>query len=56
VYFTGGSPQYLLERINSTGFNRSLKQYIDYGGVYVGVSAGSVVAANNLPDNLGFID
>ena len=56
VYFTGGSPQYLLERINSTGFNESLKRYVDNGGVYVGVSAGSIIATNNLPDNLGFVN
>lgn len=56
VYFTGGSPQYLLQRVNDTGFNLSLAQFIDKGGVYVGVSAGSLIAANNLPDNLGYIN
>ena len=56
IYFTGGSPRYLLERINATGFNKSLIEYIDKGGVYVGVSAGSVVAANNLPDSLNLIN
>ena len=56
VYFTGGTTQYLLERINQTGFDKSIKEYIDKGGVYVGVSAGSVVAANNLPDSLKLIN
>ena len=28
VYFTGGSPQYLLQRVNATGFNKSLNQYV----------------------------
>lgn len=56
VYFTGGSPLYLLERINDTGFNQSIKQYVDNGGVYVGVSAGSIVATNNLPQNLGLVN
>jgi peptidase E len=56
VYFTGGSSQYLLQRINDTGFNQTLTQFIDRGGVYVGVSAGSIVAANNLPGNLGYIN
>ena len=56
VYFTGGSPQYLLERVNATGFNISLYQFIENGGVYVGVSAGSWIATNNLPDNLGLIN
>ena len=56
VYFTGGSPRYLLERINDTGFNKSLKQYIDNGGVYVGVSAGSMIATNDLFDSLKLIN
>jgi len=55
IYFTGGSPQYLLERINATGFNIPLKDYVSGGGVYVGISAGSIVAAGNLPDNLGYL-
>lgn len=56
VYFTGGNPGYLLQRINETGFNRSLELFLDSGGVYVGVSAGSIVATRNLPGNLGYID
>jgi len=55
VYFTGGSPQYLLDRINDTGFNSPLNEYVNKGGVYVGVSAGSIVAAGNLPNNLGYL-
>jgi len=55
VYFTGGSPQYLLERINDTGFNIPLGDYVNNGGVYVGVSAGSIVAAGDLPNNLGYL-
>ena len=55
VYFTGGSPQYLLDRINDTGFNMPLNEYVNNGGVYVGVSAGSIVAAGNLPNSLGYL-
>ena len=56
VYFTGGSPQYLLDRINATGFRAPLDEYVNNSGVYVGVSAGSVVAAGNRPDNLGYLN
>lgn len=56
VYFTGGNPQYLIQRINDTGFNVSLHQYIDNGGVYVGVSAGSLVATNDVPQSLGLVN
>ena len=55
VYFTGGNPQYLLDRINDTGFNVPLNDYVNNGGIYVGVSAGSIVAAGNLPNNLGYL-
>ena len=56
VYFTGGSPQYLLERINDSGFRKPLCDFVNRGGVYVGVSAGSIVATVNLPDNLGYLN
>ena len=55
VYFTGGSPQYLLDRINDTGFNAPLNEYVNKGGIYVGVSAGSIVTAGNLPSSLGYL-
>ena len=56
VYLTGGSPHYLLERINATGFDKVLRQFVEDGKVYIGVSASSWVATNNLPDNLGYIN
>ena len=56
IYFTGGDPAYLLERINDTGFSESLNEYVSGRGVYVGVSAGSIVAARNLPGGLGYIN
>ena len=56
ICFTGGTSQYLLDRINDTGFTETLTQYADNGGIYLGISAGSVVATNNLPNNLGFIN
>ena len=55
VYFTGGNTQYLLDRINDTSFNKSLNEFVNKGGVYIGVSAGSVIAAGNLPNNLGYL-
>lgn len=56
VYLCGGSTQYLLERINDTNFNKSLMANIRGNGLVVGVSAGSLIFANNLPGNLGLID
>lgn len=56
VYLCGGKTDYLLERINETGFNRTLMEYIHNDGVIIGVSAGSLIFSNNLPENLGLID
>ena len=56
VYLTGGRTSYLLERINDTGFRETLLAYIRDGGFVIGVSAGSIIFANNLPGNLGLLD
>lgn len=56
VYFCGGNTRYLLQRINETGFNKVLMEYIHADGMVIGVSAGSLIFANNLSDNLGLID
>jgi len=55
IYLTGGSPHYLLKRINATGFNTVLDDWVERGGIYVGVSAGSWVAAGNLENSLGYL-
>lgn len=56
VYLCGGDAHYLLERVNDTGFNKTLVKYIQTGGFVTGVSAGSLIFANNLSGNLGLID
>lgn len=56
VYLCGGSTRYLLDRINDTGFRTSLMAYINDNGMVIGVSAGSLIFANNLENNLGLID
>lgn len=56
VYVCGGNTEYLLERINEKGFRNTLLFFIKQGGVYVGVSAGSLAAAGNLKGNLGILE
>lgn len=56
VYLCGGSTGYLLKRINESGFRESLLAYIRENGLVLGVSAGSMIFANNLPENLGLLD
>lgn len=55
IYFCGGNTAYLLQRINETHFHIPLKAFVDRGGVYVGVSAGSLIATENVPNNLGMM-
>lgn len=56
VYLCGGDAAYLLERVNATGFNENLMEYIKGNGMVIGVSAGSLLFSNNLVENLGLID
>lgn len=56
VYLCGGKTAYLLERVNATGFRTALMEYIRSDGMVIGVSAGSILFANNLENNLGLLD
>lgn len=55
IYLCGGNPDYLLRRINERRFNSKLLEFINSEGVAVGVSAGSMIFADNMPDNLGVL-
>ncbi len=44
VYFTGGSPRHLLDKVNEVDFAPVVKAFVANGGVFVGVSAGSGLA------------
>jgi len=48
VYVTGGDPGYLLRRIKETGFDEILKKMVYANKVYVGASAGSLIATPNI--------
>ena len=52
VYLCGGRTSYLLSRINDTGFRGMFLSYIREGGLVLEVSAGSLIFANSLPENL----
>ena len=56
IYLCGGSPAYLMQRVNEAGFDRTLHAFIRRGGVVLGVSAGSMIFADCMPDNLGYLD
>ena len=48
VFIEGGNTFYLLKYIWESGFDKALKLFLDKGGVYIGVSAGSIVAGLNI--------
>ena len=56
IYVCGGDPQHLLNKMNKTEFYLPLKKFLDNGGVYLGVSAGSIVLSKNLSNNLEYIN
>lgn len=55
IYVCGGDSRYLLDKMYEANFVELLRKYVDNGGVYVGVSAGSWICAKGFDDNLGFL-
>jgi peptidase E len=55
IVFGGGDASVLLGELNRTGFSEKVKQAIENGLIYFGISAGSMVAAGNFPDGLGYV-
>lgn len=57
IYFCGGNTRYLMKKINKQkNFRSMLKAFIKKGGVYVGVSAGSLIATRDLFSGLHYAD
>jgi dipeptidase E len=48
VFVAGGNTFFLLQEMNKSGFSELIHDYVNKGGVYVGSSAGSVVAAPDI--------
>jgi len=44
VYVCGGNTFYLLYKTRETGFDKAVERFVEEGKVYVGVSAGSILA------------
>lgn len=56
IYVCGGNTQHLLNKMIESEFGLVLEKFLNHGGVYVGVSAGSVVLASNIRNNLGYVN
>lgn len=56
IYVCGGSTKYLIDRISELNFKSVVDKYIENGGIYIGVSAGSVAASGNYQNGLCLIE
>jgi dipeptidase E len=54
IYVAGGNTRFLLEKMRSGYLPINL--FLDNGGLYIGVSAGSIVMTTLNGDGLGFLD
>ena len=48
IFVAGGNSFYLLEKAKESGFDKIIKEVLDKGIVYVGSSAGAVIAGPNI--------
>lgn len=55
IVFCGGNASTLLDEVKRTGLSEPLKQAIENGLIYLGISAGSMIAAGNFADGLGYL-
>jgi peptidase E len=55
MLFTAGNPDFLMEKIISMGFKKKIDEFLENDGIYIGISAGSDIAAANIKNGLGYI-
>jgi len=48
IFVEGGNTFYLLKCVRESGFDEAIRLFLDKGGIYVGVSAGSIIAGLNI--------
>lgn len=56
IYVCGGKTSYLVDRINEVGFKEVVDDFLSHGGIYIGVSAGSVACSKKYENGLNFIE
>lgn len=55
IYVCGGTTKYLVERMHEVNFKEVVNKFINNGGIYIGVSAGTVATSGKYENNLEFI-
>lgn len=55
VYVQGGNTFYLLKHVRESGFDKVIKESIEKGKIYIGVSAGSIIAGPTI-ETAGWCD
>lgn len=53
VYVQGGNTFYLIDGIRKSGFEKVLREFLECGGRYIGVSAGTLVAGLSIEPAVG---
>lgn len=56
IYVCGGNTKYLVDRISELNIKYVIDKYIENGGIYIGVSAGSIAASGKYKEGLNFIE
>ncbi|MEK7075212.1 MAG: Type 1 glutamine amidotransferase-like domain-containing protein [Patescibacteria group bacterium] len=52
IYVEGGSLVYMMNQVRLTGFDVFLREFVQNGGVYIGTSTGSFIAAKDISPGL----
>lgn len=56
IFVEGGNTFYLLKYAKKSGFGNTLKRFLDNGGVYLGVSAGTIIMGKNIKSSQIYYD
>src|SRR3989338_6046880 len=48
IHVDGGNVFYLLLQAQKSGFDKFIKKFVEKGGIYIGSSAGSIIASPNI--------
>jgi len=48
LYISGGNEFYLREKSNESNFDSFVREFVGYGGIYIGTSAGSIIAGEDM--------